>query len=396
MAEWTKHLPEIANYARSNTKNRAGLLVIRPGQLTVPPNAQAAELRCEYFKADRLVKCLLPGEDGGKRPKFLTSIVDEADANAVAKALLAANDAGQPQYLCQTLKPEKRKGDLPDILFLGEGKSDIPGTWSEVKMGKKKEKEAEASGAEEAEKEAGKEALAAKEAESDSGSQLPQSYFVWLHEGDQAMSNLMSGLLVCAFILITCFPLWPNFLKLWLWYLSCTLLVLIFSVVLSRWFLFLFIWIFGYEFWILPNLFDEERSVADSFKPLSSFEKTGPGQMWWRLLVLGGFIGFCFWAYSQPTEFDDFLKSNRAFVDDLYDGNLISDASQYSRDNIDNPYKIPSIDELLSDLEHDPSASAANAEDEERVENANFLEDEDEDANVDAMLDSLFEDGDSE
>jgi len=154
-------------------------------------------------------------------------------------------------------------------------------------------------------------------------------YYVWLWEGDQTMSNFMSGLLIFAFVAITCFPLWPNILKLGLWYLSCTLLVIIMATIIVRWLLFLFVWIFGYEFWILPNLFDEERSVADSFRPTTSFEKTGPGQIWWRLAVLMGFIGFCYWAYTQPTEFDDFLKSNRQFVDDLYDGNLISDASQF-------------------------------------------------------------------
>jgi len=44
------HVEKIAQYARSNCKNRSGLLVVRPGQLTVPPNAHGAELRCEYFK----------------------------------------------------------------------------------------------------------------------------------------------------------------------------------------------------------------------------------------------------------------------------------------------------------------------------------------------------------
>jgi len=46
------HLDKIALHARSSCKNRPGLLVIRPGQLTVPHNAQAAELRCEYFKGN--------------------------------------------------------------------------------------------------------------------------------------------------------------------------------------------------------------------------------------------------------------------------------------------------------------------------------------------------------
>lgn len=105
--------------------------------------------------------------------------------------------------------------------------------------------------------------------------------------------------------------------------------------------------------------------------------------------MLMGFIGFCYWAYSQPTEFDDFLKSNRQFVDDLYDGNLLSDASQFSKDHMDNPYKIPSIEDLLADADLGDTASPP--VDEERLENANFLEEEDEDANVDAMLDSLFD-----
>jgi len=358
--DWKNHLEKIALYARSNCKNRSGLLVIRPGQLTVPPSAQAAELRCEYFKADRLVKCLLPEEDGdektkNKRPKFLESILDEDEANKVAKALLEMKDAGQPRYLCQTLKPEKRKGDTPDILFLGTGKGDIPGAWKDTKAAAKGEKS---------------DAL----------------YYVWIWEGDQTMSNFMTGCLIALFLLITCFPIWPDFLKLVLWYISCTALVVIVLTIIFRWLLFLFVWIFGYEFWVLPNLFDEERSVVDSFKPGYSFEKTGPGQMWWRTAVLFGFIGSIYWAYTQPTEFDEFLRSNRQFVDDLYDGNLLSDASQWSKDNIDNPYKIPTIEDLLSDLDHDTAAEL-----EVREENVQFHEEVDEEEEVDAMLDSLFE-----
>ena len=158
--------------------------------------------------------------------------------------------------MCQTMKPEKRKGDIPDILFIGTGKSDIPGDWTVTSCVSKGDKVENA------------------------------GYYVWLWEGDQTMSNFMSGLLIFAFVAITCFPLWPNILKLGLWYLSCTLLVIIMATIIVRWLLFLFVWIFGYEFWILPNLFDEERSVADSFRPTTSFEKTGPGQIWWRLAVL--------------------------------------------------------------------------------------------------------------
>jgi len=182
----------------------------------------------------------------------------------------------------------------------GTQKGDIPGTWADTKVVARGEK-------------------------------VDSGYYVWLYEGDQAMSNVMTGCIIALFLLVVCYPLWPHILKLILWYISCTLLVVIFSFIIVRWVAFLFVWVFGYEFWMLPNLFDEERSVSDSFKPLVSFEKTGPGQMWWRMAVLMGFASFVYWAYSQPTDFDEFIKSNKQFVDDLYDGSLISDASQFVR-----------------------------------------------------------------
>ena len=136
----------------------------------------------------------------------------------------------------------------------GTGKGEIPGTWTAISK------------------------VPAK------GERLPEDqdgYYVWICEDDQTMSNWMTGGLVVLFLLVTCFPIWPNILKLILWYISCTALIVIILTVIVRWFLFLFVWIFGYEFWVLPNLFDEERTVVDSFKPLYSFEKTGPGQLWW-------------------------------------------------------------------------------------------------------------------
>ena len=59
-----------------------------------------------------------------------------------------------------------------------------------------------------------------------------------------------------------------------------------------------------------------------------------------------------------------------------------------ARDNIDNPYKIPTIEDLLSDLERENDKST----EPERVENVQFHEDVDQDEDVDAILDSFIED----
>lgn len=121
-----------------------------------------------------------------------------------------------------------------------------------------------------------------------------------------------------------CFPIWPDCLRLALWYASAMLLIVLFMTLLLRLLLFLFVSIFGWEFWVLINLVDDFLAVVDSFKPLCSFERTKPGQLWWRNVMLGGFGAFFYWTVTQPTEFDEFINANTQFVDDLHEGNPLN------------------------------------------------------------------------
>ena len=59
----------------------------------------------------------------------------------------------------------------------------------------------------------------------------------------------------------------------WLWYLSVTLLVVMTVFLFVRFVLFLSVWVCGYEFWLLPRLFDDTLSFTESFKPGYSWEK---------------------------------------------------------------------------------------------------------------------------
>lgn len=56
--------------------------------------------------------------------------------------------------------------------------------------------------------------------------------------------------------------------QVWLWYVSVTLLAFMLGFLLLRFLAFLFFWVMGYEYWFLPNLFDESLSFVDSFKPV--------------------------------------------------------------------------------------------------------------------------------
>ena len=180
----------------------------------------------------------------------------------------------------------------------------------------------------------------------------------------------MTAGLVVGFLLCVCFPIWPMFLRVWVWYLSVTLLLFIFGMVSLRGFVFLCFWLIGFEFWFLPNLFDESLGFYDSFKPVYSWERTKPGQLMYR-------VGVCYWAVTQPSEFDGFVAAQGDFLKDLYAGTLLSDMSQADKESIDKP-KIQSLEDLLKDL------------DKEEVVKDPFV-DIDEDEKVESMLDSMLD-----
>lgn len=203
-------------------------------------------------------------------------------------------------------------------------------------------------------------------------------YFTWLYEGDMTKSHMMTAVLVMGFLFCVCFPIWPSFLRVFVWYLSVSLLLFIFFLITVRALLFLFVWIVGWEFWFLPNLFDESLGFVDSFKPVISCETTKPGQLPYRIGVGVAFFSFCYWAVTQPSEFDGFVAAQGDFLKDLYAGTLLSDMSQEDKENIDKP-KHKSLDDLLKDLDADIM----------KEDELGDLEDED---NLDSMLDNLIED----
>mmetsp|Transcript_17673 Transcript_17673/g.40759 ORF Transcript_17673/g.40759 Transcript_17673/m.40759 type:complete len:326 (-) Transcript_17673:1925-2902(-) len=203
-------------------------------------------------------------------------------------------------------------------------------------------------------------------------------YFVWIYEGNKTFSHFMTAALVIGFFCCVCFQIWPTFLKVFVWYLSVSLLLFIFFLISFRAFVFLCIWIVGYEFWFWPNLFDEQLGFYDSFKPFVSCEPTSSGQLPYRIGVGVAFFSFCYWAVTQPSEFDGFVKGQGDFLKDLYAGTLLSDMSQEDKENIDKP-KMQTLADLLKDLDSS-------------IEEDDLKEEElDEEEKLDAMFDNLMD-----
>ena len=175
-----------------------------------------------------------------------------------------------------------------------------------------------------------------------------------MYSGNMVWSNLASVGIIVAIITCTLMPIWPESWKKVLWYCSVTFLILTLSFCLTRFVAFLVMWLLGYDFWVFPRLFDDSLSFQDSFKPIYSFEVSAPGQMYYRIGLLMGITGFVYWACTQPTEFDGFLKANKDFIDDLYSGNLLADVAHNTRENIDRQNKrVPNLEDLLREMEMD-------------------------------------------
>jgi translocation protein SEC62 len=265
------------------------------------------EKRVDYFKGKRMVECILEGK---KWPKSLPKITEAAVAHTIANSLI------QNGFFHRAMKDEDKKGYLQ---------------------------------------------------ESDKGIFEESGYYVWIYAGNMVWSNIATGAVIAAVIGFTLLPIWPDFAKKMLWYFSVTFLIFTLSFCLIRFVIFLFLWVFGYEFWVFPRLFDESLSFQDSFKPIYSFEKGSAGQGYYRVGVIVAIIGFVYWACTQPTEFDGFLKANKDFIDDIYSGNLLADVAHDHHANLDRTRNVPNLEDLLREMAEEEriEATAHNPDPEE-------------------------------
>ena len=308
------------------------------------------EKRVEYFKGKRFVECILLNKFW---PKSLPAIDDHSTALHVAQELLTKD------YFHRSEKVKEKKGVL---------------LYSDKKI-------FEESG-----------------------------YYTWMYSGSSTWMNIGLGGVVVLVVGFTLLPIWPEFMKKILWYISVTFLLVTFTFILVRFLGFLVSWIIGREFWIFPRLFDETLTVYDSFRPVYSFEKCAPGQGYYRMGLLSIMVYFFYWAYTQPTEFDGFLQAQKSFVDDLYSGNLLADVAHDHKSTIDRTMKgkVPDLEDLLRQVQEDEKLSdtAANdngnaqsdvdsaAKDSANLEEKGRLEeDESNDARLDDLLNEVDEEG---
>lgn len=68
-------------------------------------------------------------------------------------------------------------------------------------------------------------------------------------------------LVVAAILFVVLFPVWPYEFKYYVWYISLILLVLSIGLIVLRLLLYSILSLFGYSFWLFPNLLIESSVI---------------------------------------------------------------------------------------------------------------------------------------
>jgi translocation protein SEC62 len=217
-------------------------------------------------------------------------------------------------------------------------------------------------------------------------------------------------------------PAWPRFMKVGVWYMSVTLLLVLIGFIVLRLLIWVTVWILtGWNLTIFPYIFIDNIPISEAFMPWSTVgnefssgswypDEAGSTMRYFRLGTLVALFATGYWIYTQPTEYDDYVSGLQGFTDDLYAGNLLSDMSHDSKVNIDKP-KYQSLRDILFE-EAEEAAEAELGEDHPKnkkkampsLEELEAMGDEEEDGNAEGggadavaedILNSILEDEES-
>lgn len=141
--------------------------------------------------------------------------------------------------------------------------------------------------------------------------------------------------LIIGVIAACCFPIWPIWAKLGLWYLSVVLLCLILGVAIIRYIVFGLLFIVGIEFWILPNMLDDRAGFWETFSPLYFYRKRGLSccELSFRIIFFLFFSSIGIYLYIYPetiSQIQEFTVDGLKEVINWGEEKILSNSTQIS------------------------------------------------------------------
>ena len=152
----------------------------------------------------------------------------------------------------------------------------------------------------------------------------PTGFYIFQVQEEGAKSRTALWLILCvglAFFFLL-FRVWPDWLKLGVWYISWYTLCFLVITAIVRAIVWFVIFHIGIDFWIFPNYFIDSDNILDSFWPLLSVDKR-EDMMDFRMLILR-VASACAIAYGaqeflkDPENLDMMMTGGGELVDELY------------------------------------------------------------------------------
>uniref|UniRef100_A0A0G4GS06 Translocation protein SEC62 n=1 Tax=Chromera velia CCMP2878 TaxID=1169474 RepID=A0A0G4GS06_9ALVE len=140
-------------------------------------------------------------------------------------------------------------------------------------------------------------------------------FYIIAYEGDQTISYALLSAIIGGVLLCVMFPAWPLSCKIAVWYLSVFLLSALLGLTVIRLVVFVLVWFCGVDFWIFPNMFDDNLGVIDSFKPLYSWVKRDDD---WKMMAARVFCAIMLTGAIYQLSLTHSLSDVRDFARDSF------------------------------------------------------------------------------
>lgn len=101
----------------------------------------------------------------------------------------------------------------------------------------------------------------------------PFGFYIFQVEQGSMKQTLWLVFIVFLIFFFLLFRVWPEWLRLGVWYVSWYLLCFLIGTAIVRVIVWFAVWHIGVDFWIFPNYFIDSDNILDSFLPVCSLAK---------------------------------------------------------------------------------------------------------------------------
>jgi len=198
-----------------------------------------------------------------------------------------------------------------------------------------------------------------------------KAFYTWGFPLPSKSHTILLIVVVSIVLGLVLFPVWPLQVKIGMWYVSVILILLIIGLIIVRYLAYILMWILGCEFWLFPNLFDDEKGVVDSFIPAITFQ-TREGDSFAtkfaRIACLGLLIYVGYSIIKEPKMISSFSDASYKGVADLLNwGQLKLAGNATDDDEAPPPNPRKTLEEIEKELNEEGNSTNKNTTNSEKT-----------------------------